>query len=104
MRAIHRWQPTGKSPCGRDLSKVAFNEGQYLSEGVTCRACKAAKTRVSLWRVSALARYGWHEGGSKCCPYIEMLTLRDGTEIEAEYQPIKNNIPFAMIHGRVVGI
>ena len=45
---IHRWQPTGYSPCGRKLVMVAWNEGQTLDYGVTCEACKRNPTRVSL--------------------------------------------------------
>lgn len=46
---VHRWQPTGKTPCGRDVKSVTTNIGRVLSDGVTCRACKRATTLVSVW-------------------------------------------------------
>jgi len=45
---VHRWQPTGFTPCGRSLKTVAWNEGRVLSDGVTCKTCKRANTFVSL--------------------------------------------------------
>lgn len=47
--AVHRWQPTGKTPCGRKVGSVAVNLGWHLSNGVTCKACNGAKTLVSVW-------------------------------------------------------
>ena len=47
MKAIHRWQPTGFTPCGLRLDCVEFNEGQHLSDGVTCGRCLRATTLVS---------------------------------------------------------
>lgn len=44
---VHRWQPTGMTPCGLRLEDVQWNEGQMLSEGVTCLRCSRAKTIVS---------------------------------------------------------
>ena len=41
---IHRWQPTGFSPCGRWLDDVAWNEGKVLQDGVTCLARNQATT------------------------------------------------------------
>ena len=48
-RGFHRWQPTGRTPCGRRIRDVVTNDGREFDDGVTCMACKAAKTRVSLW-------------------------------------------------------
>jgi hypothetical protein len=47
-RIVHRWQPTGKTPCGRDVKTVLTNYGHTLSEGVTCKSCKRAAALVSL--------------------------------------------------------
>jgi hypothetical protein len=44
---VHRWQPTGMTPCGREVSKVKTNLGYYLSDGVTCKHCNRAKWRVA---------------------------------------------------------
>lgn len=45
---VHRWQPTGKTPCGRKVSDVQTNVGHYLSDGVTCEACHRATTLLSI--------------------------------------------------------
>ena len=44
----HRWQPTGKTPCGYNTKAVKTNVGRYLSAGVDCKRCKAAATLVSI--------------------------------------------------------
>ena len=46
---VHRWQPTGYTPCGRKIDTVTTNIRRPLDDGVTCQACKNAKTRISLW-------------------------------------------------------
>lgn len=43
---VHRYQPTGLTPCGLELDAVAYNEGQRHDEGVTCRRCLAAGERA----------------------------------------------------------
>lgn len=49
-RVVHRWQPTGKTPCGRVISPaIVTNTGRYLSNGVTCRSCRRATTLVSIF-------------------------------------------------------
>ena len=48
-KTIHRWQPTGYTPCGRMVETVATNLGRYLSEGVTCKVCNCANTLVSVF-------------------------------------------------------
>ena len=46
MSKIHRWQPTGRTPCGRTIATVKTTVGRYLSDGVTCRVCETAHTRA----------------------------------------------------------
>ena len=46
---IHRWQPTGLTPCGRTLAFVTWNEGEILQEGVTCLVCNRANTLSSMF-------------------------------------------------------
>lgn len=53
-RVVHRWQITGKTPCGRPIEKVATNEGEFLSRCVTCKRCLRAK--------SVVAAFVWPEG------------------------------------------
>lgn len=48
MSKVHRWQPTGKTPCGREVSEVQTNTGYYLSDGVTCKTCHQAKILCSI--------------------------------------------------------
>lgn len=49
-RVVHRWQPTGKTPCGRVIDHRIFtNTGRYLSDGVTCRVCRRATTLVVIF-------------------------------------------------------
>ena len=46
---IHRWQPSGYTPCGRLItSKLRVNIGYYLSNGVTCKVCLGASSFMSL--------------------------------------------------------
>jgi hypothetical protein len=45
---VHRWQPTGRTPCGKRTDDIVTNMGYYLSDGVTCKACLRASTLVSL--------------------------------------------------------
>lgn len=58
-RKVHRWQPTLETPCGRGVNTVTTNKGRPFDEGVTCLACKKAKSRISLmsdamrWAVEA---------------------------------------------------
>lgn len=47
-RKIHRWQLGVKTPCGRLIVDVHTNVGYYLDDGVTCKACRQAPTRISL--------------------------------------------------------
>lgn len=48
---IHRWQPTGYTACGLRTYLVDHNADMIarddLFRGVTCAACKAAKTLVA---------------------------------------------------------
>jgi hypothetical protein len=46
---IHRWQPTGFTPCGRPLESVVWNEDEMLQKGVTCLVCNCANTLSSLF-------------------------------------------------------
>lgn len=55
---IHRWQPTGRTPCGLVIGKVPTNHGSVLSEGVTCQRCLRATTTVS-----------WFPGGRNADPH-----------------------------------
>lgn len=48
QKVVHRWQPTGYTPCGRKVDSVFTNIGRYLSEGVTCRVCKGAASFCSI--------------------------------------------------------
>lgn len=60
-RVVHRWQPTGKTPCGRFISPaIVTNTGRYLNDGVTCRACKRARTLVSIYG----RPHGWTPDGA----------------------------------------
>ena len=45
---VHRWQPSGKTPCGRNIADVQTNIGYYLSDGVTCESCHKATTFLSI--------------------------------------------------------
>ena len=45
---VHRWEPFGKTSCGRPVERVATNVGRVLSKGVTCKACGRAASRVSI--------------------------------------------------------
>ncbi len=49
---IHRWQPTGKTPCGRDVTKVHVNGGRPGDNGVTCVACQCIEKRDTTWEVN----------------------------------------------------
>jgi len=48
MSKVHRWQPTGKTPCGRNVIEVQTNVGYYLSTGVTCENCRRTTTLCSI--------------------------------------------------------
>lgn len=48
MTVVHRWQVTGRTPCGRNVGDVTTNVGRYLNEGVTCKSCHRATTRISI--------------------------------------------------------
>ena len=48
---IHRWQYHGFTPCGRRISGLRTNGDRGSDDGVTCEACRRAKTRVILLRV-----------------------------------------------------
>ena len=48
QKVVHRWQPTGYTPCGRRVGSVVTNVGHYLSDGVTCKVCKKATTFCSI--------------------------------------------------------
>jgi hypothetical protein len=50
MAVIHRWQPTYYTPCGLSVTGVTTNLGRELDDGVTCKNCARATTRVSVWR------------------------------------------------------
>ncbi len=41
---VHRWQPTGFTPCGRALESVVWNAGKMLQDSVTCKTCNRANT------------------------------------------------------------
>lgn len=45
---IHRWQPTGFTPCGYNVQKVHTNIGHFLSDGVTCERCHSARSLMSI--------------------------------------------------------
>jgi hypothetical protein len=45
---VHRWQPTGWTPCGREVADVKTNVGYYLSDGVTCKVCNRANSFCSI--------------------------------------------------------
>lgn len=46
---VHRWQITGKTPCGMTIEpRIITNVGRFLSDGVTCQRCLAATTLVSV--------------------------------------------------------
>ena len=48
-KKTHRWQPNYYTPCGRKITdRIKTNVGYYLSEGVTCKVCMSAKTRMSI--------------------------------------------------------
>lgn len=46
---VHRWQPTGLTPCGLRTDAVRTNTGRVGDAGVTCKRCRVAGERVSLW-------------------------------------------------------
>lgn len=47
---VHRWQPIGYTPCGREIAKVRTNIGYHLSDGATCKVCRRARMRWSILR------------------------------------------------------
>lgn len=56
---IHRWQPTGYTPCGIPFASgvataIVTNAGFTLNERVTCRNCLRATTRVILVRIGEI--------------------------------------------------
>ena len=60
---VHRWQPTGKTPCGRIIDAATpVNWGKSFDDGVTCVSCKKNPTRISIWGQPApsepIADYG----------------------------------------------
>ena len=48
MKKMHRWQPTGHTPCGEKVDDVKTNLGYYLMDGVTCNRCKKGSM---LWSI-----------------------------------------------------
>jgi len=46
MSKVHRWQPTGYTPCGRKLSTIRHNNRSNMTD-VTCEVCRYTKTLVS---------------------------------------------------------
>lgn len=53
---VHRWQPTGRAPCGARLGPTTrtFDNCRLIRSGdldasVTCHRCLLAPTRVSLF-------------------------------------------------------
>ena len=49
---IHRWQSTGKTPCGRDVTKVLVNGGRPGDNGITCLSCRYTERRDNSWEIN----------------------------------------------------
>jgi hypothetical protein len=45
---IHRWQPNGKTLCGRNSANLSTNIGFYRNDCVTCWTCRKMTARMSL--------------------------------------------------------